>query len=204
MHGACLCVPVLQLPCHFQHRPPHLTGVAPATCSCMAAGEPAGVRTEGDRGRSPRTPTAHSRVASATHSESISCTCCPGLIPHSLFIFSSSSPAQAANAPASSQSSFVPYNFILQPTPSSSYPTSCTMGGRQIQKWDPAVHEDILIAIFQHVNLSTVDWSSIMGDMRSKGYTFTEGALRYAQCLFLRACSPQIHRSLGCQSTAGC
>ncbi|GJN74363.1 hypothetical protein PLICBS_008454 [Purpureocillium lilacinum] len=52
------------------------------------------------------------------------------------------------------------------------------MGGRQIQKWDPAVHEDILIAIFQHVNLSTVDWSSIMGDMRSKGYTFTEGALR--------------------------
>ncbi|PWI73986.1 hypothetical protein PCL_09262 [Purpureocillium lilacinum] len=123
----------------------------------------------------------------ATHSESISCTCCPGLIPHSLFIFSSSSPAQAANAPASSQSSFVPYNFILQPTPSSSYPTSCTMGGRQIQKWDPAVHEDILIAIFQHVNLSTVDWSSIMGDMRSKGYTFTEGALRATHPL---PCSP--------------
>ncbi|UNI20057.1 hypothetical protein JDV02_006184 [Purpureocillium takamizusanense] len=70
-----------------------------------------------------------------------------------------------------------PSTFKLH-SPRSSYRISCAMGGRQVQRWNPTVHEDILIAIFQHVNLSTVNWSSIMNDMRGKGYTFTEGALR--------------------------
>lgn len=53
------------------------------------------------------------------------------------------------------------------------------MAGRQLQRWDHVVHEDILIALFQHVTLAAGDWANIMADMRAKGYVFTEGALRY-------------------------
>ncbi|KAJ6441955.1 C-myc promoter-binding protein [Purpureocillium lavendulum] len=52
------------------------------------------------------------------------------------------------------------------------------MGGRQVQKWDPSVHEDILISLFQHLSLSAGEWAALMNDMQAKGYTFTEGALR--------------------------
>ena len=64
-----------------------------------------------------------------------------------------------------------------------------TMGGRQVQKWDPSVHEDILISLFQHLSLSAGEWAALMNDMQAKGYTFTEGALRYALFLcFLHIC----------------
>lgn len=51
---------------------------------------------------------------------------------------------------------------------------------RQTMRWGPEVHEDILIALFQHVNLASGDWAVLMDALRDKGYTFTENALRYA------------------------
>ncbi|KPM37195.1 hypothetical protein AK830_g9352 [Neonectria ditissima] len=53
-----------------------------------------------------------------------------------------------------------------------------TMAGRQTMKWDANVHEDILICLFQHLKLSTTDWTSVMNDLKVMGYTFTESALR--------------------------
>ncbi|KAG5762770.1 hypothetical protein H9Q72_009132 [Fusarium xylarioides] len=54
-----------------------------------------------------------------------------------------------------------------------------TMAKRQVMQWDANVHEDILISLFQHIKPSAEDWSNVMGDLQQKGYTFTEGALRY-------------------------
>lgn len=45
-------------------------------------------------------------------------------------------------------------------------------------KWDQQVHEDILIALFQHIKLGGAEISKIMEELRDKGYTFTESALR--------------------------
>lgn len=60
--------------------------------------------------------------------------------------------------------------------------------------WDANVHEDILISLFQHIKPSSEDWSNVMRDLQEKGYSFTEGALRYdftlkhwAGCLLLLA-----------------
>ncbi|KAH7224615.1 hypothetical protein BKA60DRAFT_665412 [Fusarium oxysporum] len=53
------------------------------------------------------------------------------------------------------------------------------MAKRQVMQWDANVHEDILISLFQHIKPSAEDWSNVMGDLQQKGYTFTEGALRY-------------------------
>ncbi|KAF4502852.1 hypothetical protein FAGAP_900 [Fusarium agapanthi] len=53
------------------------------------------------------------------------------------------------------------------------------MAKRQVMQWDANVHEDILISLFQHIKPSVEDWSNVMGDLQQKGYTFTEGALRY-------------------------
>ncbi|EQL02149.1 hypothetical protein G6O67_001484 [Ophiocordyceps sinensis] len=49
---------------------------------------------------------------------------------------------------------------------------------RQTMRWGPEVHEDILITLFQHINLASSDWAKVMDDLRDKGYTFTESALR--------------------------
>ncbi|KAG6987631.1 hypothetical protein FocnCong_v003127 [Fusarium oxysporum f. sp. conglutinans] len=35
------------------------------------------------------------------------------------------------------------------------------------------------VRLFQHIKPSAEDWSNVMGDLQQKGYTFTEGALRY-------------------------
>ncbi|KAJ4254897.1 hypothetical protein NW762_009695 [Fusarium torreyae] len=53
------------------------------------------------------------------------------------------------------------------------------MAKRQVMTWDANVHEDILISLFQHIKPSTEDWANVMSDLHEKGYTFTEGALRY-------------------------
>ncbi|KAI9903295.1 hypothetical protein N3K66_002647 [Trichothecium roseum] len=45
-------------------------------------------------------------------------------------------------------------------------------------KWDQQVHEDILIALFQHIKFGGAEISKIMEELRDKGYTFTESALR--------------------------
>lgn len=52
-------------------------------------------------------------------------------------------------------------------------------------KWEPKVHEDILMAMFQHLKLTSQDWANIMDDLKDGGYTFTEGALRYDLVYFL-------------------
>lgn len=51
-------------------------------------------------------------------------------------------------------------------------------------KWDPTVHEDILITLFQHVPLTSEHWAKVMDELRVKGYTFSENALRYTLLLF--------------------
>lgn len=51
---------------------------------------------------------------------------------------------------------------------------------RQTMRWGPEVHQDILITLFQHASLTANDWSKVMEDLRAKGYTFSESALRYA------------------------
>ncbi|KAK7417154.1 hypothetical protein QQX98_004757 [Neonectria punicea] len=53
------------------------------------------------------------------------------------------------------------------------------MAGRQTMKWDANVHQDILICLFQHLKLNTVDWANVMDDLKVMGYTFSESALRY-------------------------
>ncbi|KAF4415482.1 hypothetical protein FACUT_13366 [Fusarium acutatum] len=59
------------------------------------------------------------------------------------------------------------------------FPIVVAMVKRQVMQWDANVHEDILISLFQHIKPSAEDWSNVMGDLQQKGYTFTEGALRY-------------------------
>lgn len=46
-------------------------------------------------------------------------------------------------------------------------------------KWSPQVHEDILIAMFYNLSLSSEQWTKVMADLSEMGYTFTESALRY-------------------------
>jgi hypothetical protein len=62
-----------------------------------------------------------------------------------------------------------------------------------MQRWDAHTHEDILLALFQHVKIPTSDIQKVMGELRAKGYTFTENALRYNSlfgfvCFCLFAC----------------
>lgn len=68
------------------------------------------------------------------------------------------------------------------------------MAKRQVMVWDANVHEDILISLFQHIKPSSDDWANVMQDLQSKGYSFTEGALRYDfQCggrIVLAFCLP--------------
>ncbi|KAF4961464.1 hypothetical protein FSARC_10173 [Fusarium sarcochroum] len=81
-------------------------------------------------------------------------------------------PEQAAPLHQHSISSFSPFlifHFHYQDI----------MAKRQIMTWDANVHEDILICLFQHIKPSPEDWANVMSDLQEKGYTFTEGALRY-------------------------
>lgn len=50
---------------------------------------------------------------------------------------------------------------------------------RSVMKWDSNVHEDILVAINDVLQLSRTDWEHIMSALHGMGYTFTEGALKY-------------------------
>jgi hypothetical protein len=50
---------------------------------------------------------------------------------------------------------------------------------RQLMKWSPQVHEDILVATFCNLSLSSEQWAKIMADLSEMGYTFSESALRY-------------------------
>ncbi|GAO14255.1 hypothetical protein UVI_02001140 [Ustilaginoidea virens] len=45
-------------------------------------------------------------------------------------------------------------------------------------RWDETVHQDVLMAIFQHVSFSAAQSNSIMAELADRGYTFTESALR--------------------------
>jgi hypothetical protein len=50
---------------------------------------------------------------------------------------------------------------------------------RQLMKWSPQVHQDILIATFCNLSLSSEQWAKVMADLSKMGYTFSENALRY-------------------------
>ncbi|KAG5979200.1 hypothetical protein E4U55_005446 [Claviceps digitariae] len=45
-------------------------------------------------------------------------------------------------------------------------------------RWDEKVHQDILLAVFQHVKFTPEQIGSIMSDLTGSGYTFSESALR--------------------------
>ncbi|KAM0516689.1 hypothetical protein ACHAPE_005323 [Trichoderma viride] len=49
---------------------------------------------------------------------------------------------------------------------------------RQLMKWSPQVHQDILIATFCNLSLSSEQWAKVMADLSKMGYTFSENALR--------------------------
>ncbi|KOS20518.1 hypothetical protein ESCO_005413 [Escovopsis weberi] len=46
-------------------------------------------------------------------------------------------------------------------------------------KWDAQVHEDILVALAQHLSFSSDVWEKIMPGLHQMGYTFSESALRH-------------------------
>ncbi|KAF5670318.1 hypothetical protein FHETE_4563 [Fusarium heterosporum] len=90
-----------------------------------------------------------------------------------------------------------PHRIITPTLPLRSLSFSCPstsivhlriMAKRQVMVWDSNVHEDILICLFQHIKPTSEDWSNVMRDLQEKGYTFTEGALRYGplHCFVLR------------------
>jgi hypothetical protein len=54
-----------------------------------------------------------------------------------------------------------------------------TKGKRVLQSWDPQVHEDILLAVLDHIKPDAAGWSQVMETLRAQGHTFTEGALKY-------------------------
>ncbi|KAI9158481.1 hypothetical protein HJFPF1_06476 [Paramyrothecium foliicola] len=69
--------------------------------------------------------------------------------------------------------------YFLYPMPlvvESSSPFA--MGSRQTMRWDAKVHEDILICMFQHLQLTGDQWVKVMAELRTLGYTFTDSALK--------------------------
>ncbi|KAK5997103.1 hypothetical protein PT974_02455 [Cladobotryum mycophilum] len=52
------------------------------------------------------------------------------------------------------------------------------MAPRQLMKWDPKVHEDVLVAMFPHLTLAPEAWEKVMSELQQMGYAFTENALR--------------------------
>lgn len=57
---------------------------------------------------------------------------------------------------------------------------------RILQNWDAETHEDILVALIEHMRPAGSDWAAVTAALRAKGYTFTEGALVYVQMDFFR------------------
>lgn len=53
--------------------------------------------------------------------------------------------------------------------------------GRILQNWDGETHEDILLALVQHMRPVGSDWAAVTAALHRKGYTFSEGALVYVQ-----------------------
>jgi hypothetical protein len=53
------------------------------------------------------------------------------------------------------------------------------MATRKVQNWCSQTHEDILMAVLDHVKPAPADWAQIMAHLREKGHTFTESALKY-------------------------
>ncbi|KAI0555732.1 hypothetical protein F4679DRAFT_577858 [Xylaria curta] len=49
---------------------------------------------------------------------------------------------------------------------------------RTLMKWDSKVHEDILVAINDVVQLGREDWDHIIQALHGMGYSFTESALK--------------------------
>ncbi|KLO91397.1 uncharacterized protein Y057_9378 [Fusarium fujikuroi] len=80
------------------------------------------------------------------------------------------------------QTAFLLINILITPL-LHPFPIIVAMAKRQVMQWDANVHEDILISLFQHIKPSAEDWSNVMGDLQQKGYTFTEGALRFPSLL---------------------
>jgi hypothetical protein len=58
--------------------------------------------------------------------------------------------------------------------------------GRTLQNWDAETHEDILVALIEHMRPVGSDWAAVTTALRHKGYTFSEGALVYVQTDFVR------------------
>lgn len=58
--------------------------------------------------------------------------------------------------------------------------------GRVLQNWDAETHEDILVALIEHMRPVGSDWAAVTATLRRKGYTFSEGALVYVQAEFVR------------------
>jgi hypothetical protein len=50
-------------------------------------------------------------------------------------------------------------------------------GRRILQTWDAETHEDVLLAVIEHMKPSGGDWKAIVASLRAQGHTFTEGAL---------------------------
>lgn len=59
-------------------------------------------------------------------------------------------------------------------------------GSRKLQNWCPQTHEDILIAVVDHVKMAPGDWAGVMANLHGRGYTFTENALKYVCLRFMR------------------
>ncbi|KAK4101004.1 hypothetical protein N658DRAFT_507321 [Parathielavia hyrcaniae] len=56
--------------------------------------------------------------------------------------------------------------------------STLTMPGRRVlQTWDAETHEDVLVALIEHMKPAGGDWTTIVASLHRKGYTFTEGAL---------------------------
>ncbi|KAI0856305.1 hypothetical protein F4860DRAFT_518922 [Xylaria cubensis] len=49
---------------------------------------------------------------------------------------------------------------------------------RALMKWDPKVHEDILVAISDVLKLGREDWARVIQALHTMGYSFTESALK--------------------------
>jgi hypothetical protein len=51
--------------------------------------------------------------------------------------------------------------------------------GRTSVKWEPGVHEDLLIVLFKVISLTAGDYVQILEEMNKLGYPLTDRGLRY-------------------------
>lgn len=61
---------------------------------------------------------------------------------------------------------------------------------RNVMRWTPEVHEDILIGLCSAVKLSTSQWNDLMEFLHGRQYHFTESALK---CVCLCMHVMQLH-----------